>query len=109
MNAISLAPLVNGLIVPILVPLLMALAGWALNKVAAYAHFQISQGQRDLVDTAIANGIAYAQTKLPATVGIDGMVGQVVAYVLPKIPGALKFLGVTPASLEQLIIARLPK
>lgn len=106
---ISLAPLLNNFVFPILASVLMALAAWALNKVAAYAHFQISEGQRNLVETAIGNGIAYAEKLLPTEIVASSRVAAVVNYVLPKIPGALQFLGITPASLEQLIIARLPK
>jgi hypothetical protein len=110
MNAhIDLSPIVNGVVIPLLTPLLLVFATWALNKVAAYAHFQIQDGQRQVVGDAIANGLAYAEQKLAPyeNVTADQKVAAAVNYVLPKVPGALKTLGVTPEHLAQLVTAKL--
>lgn len=110
MIPVDLSVFVDNLVLPILTPLLIALVGWAAQRVAAYAHFQISDGQRALVATAVTNGIAFAQQKLGPyeKVNADAHIGAVLAYVLPKIPDALKSLGITPDHLAQIITAKLP-
>ena len=108
---VDLSPLVDGVVIPLLVPTVLALGGWAMTRVGAYFHFQISDGQRQVVETAIANGIAWAQSHVAAgeTVTLDAKVAKAVEYVLPKIPAALKWLGITPDHLAQLVEARLTK
>lgn len=110
MTAIDLAPLVNGVVIPLITPVLLAVATWALTKVAGYAHFQIQDGQRRVVSDAIDHGIAYAQKALASheTVNADATVAAAVNYILPKVPGALASLGVTGDHLAQLVTARLP-
>jgi hypothetical protein len=111
MTPIDLTPLVDQVLVPIVSTVLVGVATWALTKVAAYAHFQISDGQRKVVADAITNGIAYAEKQLAGNgviVSADAKVAAAVNYVLPKVPGALKALGVTPEHLAQIIAAKLP-
>ena len=111
MITLDLAPLINGVIVPLFVPVVLAAAGWAVSRIAKVAHFTLQDGQRRLVDTAIANGVAYVEKTLPAheTLSVDDKVAAVANYVVPKIPGALKSLGITGDHLAELVTARLPK
>jgi hypothetical protein len=106
---LDLSPIVNGVIVPLLTPVLLGFAMWALNKVAAFAHFQVQDGQRQMVSAAIDNAIAYAAKTLgpKEVVGVDAHVAAAAAYLMPKIPGALKSLNVTPEHLRQIIAAKL--
>jgi len=109
--AIDLSPLINQVVLPLLTPVVVAVATWAVAKIGAYAHFQFSAGQRSVVETAIQNGIAFAESRLAGktTVQVSDKVAAVYDYVEPKVPGALKALNITPDHLEQLIEARLPK
>lgn len=106
---IDLSPLINGVILPLLTPVLLAVATWAATKVAAYAHFQIQDGQRALLSSAIDNAIAYAEQLLAGkeSVTANDKVATAVNYLLPKVPDALKSLGVTPEHLAQIITAKL--
>lgn len=107
---IDLAPTINTVVIPMLSAGVLAVFGWAGAMIAAHFHFQISAGQRQLVETAIANGLALVQAKLAPgeTLKADAAVAQVAGYVLPKIPGALAWLKITPDALTSLIAARLP-
>ena len=107
---LDLAPLVNGVIVPLLIPVILAFASWAITRIAAVAHFQLLDGQRRLLEQAITNGLAYVEKTLGPheTVSVDAKVAGVVNYVAPKVPGALKSLGITGDHLAQLVTARLP-
>lgn len=108
---IDLSPLVNQVVIPLLTPVLIGVATWALTRVAAYAHFQIQDGQRQLIATVVDNGVAYAEQLLAGkeTVTASDKVATALNYVLPKVPGALKSMGVTPEHLAQMVTAKLPK
>lgn len=110
MTTIDLSPLVNGVILPLLAPVLLAVVTWAATKVAALAHIQIQDSQRDVLTAAVNNGLAFAEQKLAGYehVSADDKVAAAVNYILPKVPDALKGLGVTPEHLAQLVTARLP-
>lgn len=107
--AVDLSPLVNQIIVPILETGLSVVAAWVLARVGAYFHFQIQDGQRKVVSDAIDNGIALAQHKLASgeVVHLDQQVAAVVDYVMPKVPGALKALGVSADHLAEVAKAKL--
>jgi hypothetical protein len=107
---VDLAPLVNGVLFPLVSGGLVAVVGWAVKKAGDYFHFQVQAGQRQLLETAIGNGIAFAEKALASheSVSVDARVAVAAQYVLPKVPGALASLGITPQHLEQLITARLP-
>lgn len=107
---IDLSPLINGVIIPLLTPILIALVGWAATKVAALAHIQIQDSQRAVIGDAVTNGLAFAEQKLAPyeQVTADQKVAAAVNYILPKVPDALKSLGITPQHLMDLVTARLP-
>ncbi len=106
---IDFSPLINQVLIPLITSVLLALAGVAMAKVAAYAHIKVQDSQRDVLSAAITNGIAYAAGTLPKTAKCDAHVAEAVNYILPKVPGALKGLGVTPEHLAQLVTAQLSK
>ena len=108
--AIDLAPIVDGVIFPVLQSVLLAAVSWAVYKVAAYAHFQVTDGQRAFLISAVDNAIAFAQQKLAGheTITAPQQVAEALNYLLPKVPGTLKALNVTPGHLQDIITARLP-
>lgn len=107
--AVDLSPLVNQVLIPLIETGLSAVAGWVLMKVGAYFHFQIQDGQRKVVNDAIDNGVALAQASLAGgeTIHVDEKVAAVVDYVAPKVPGAMKALGITPDHLADIAKAKL--
>lgn len=107
---IDLAPIVNGVIVPLLTPALIAAITWAAARIGKLAHIQLQDSQRALLATAIDNAIAYAEQLLAgkAQVQASDKVATAVNYLLPKAPEALKSLGVTPEHLAQMVTAKLP-
>ncbi len=111
MSMIDLAPLVNQVVIPIITPVLLGVATWALTRVAKYAHFQVQDSQRKLVLDVVDNAVAYAEKMLAgkASVTVNDKVATAVNYILPKVPDALKAVGITPEHLAQIVTARLPK
>jgi hypothetical protein len=111
---IDLSPIVNGIIVPLLTPVLGAAFLWVAYKVSSLFHFHIQQGQRALLEKAISNGLNYASMKLgetPMTLSThSAAISTVASYVNKAAPGAVKALGLDKASgsLAAAIIARLP-
>lgn len=111
-SVIDLAPILNQIVVPILVPIVTALAGLALAKIAQLAHFNLQDGQRALVLAAVDNAIAFAEQKLAGqavTITADQKIAAAVNYLLPKIPQALSALKITPAHLGEIVAARIPQ
>lgn len=108
-GVIDLSPVVNQVIVPVLASVLIAVVIWAVQRAGAFFHFTISDGQRQLVSTAVDNAIAYAQTTLAPKEKITttDIVAEAVNYLLPKIPDTLKALGITPDHLADLVTAKL--
>lgn len=107
---IDLSPIVSGVIVPLITPVVLALAAYALKRVASLAHISIQDSQRKVVEGAIQNGIKFAVSKLgPVNVAASDQVTAAVNYILPKVPGALNGLGITPDHLTEMVQARLPQ
>jgi len=109
---IDLAPLIDGVVAPILSAVLMALASWALVKIAGLLHIQISDSQRNVVLNAIPHALTFAEQKLlakGATFTASEQVAEALNYLAPKVSGALAWLGITPEHLAEMVTARLPK
>jgi len=107
---IDLAPLVNQVVIPLAVPVLTAAGSWVAYKVAAFFHVRIQDSQRDLINAVIYRGIAYASTKVPSSIPVTaggGVKDLAATYVIDHIPGALRSLGITPASLGTMVESRL--
>ena len=111
MTAIDLAPTINQVVLPLLSAGLLAMLTWAVQRLGAFFHIKLQDSQRAVLSAAVTNGIAYAQQMLGPheDITVDGKVAAAVEYVLPKVPGALKSLGVTPDHLSQLVTAQLPQ
>ena len=111
MTTIDLAPTVNQVVLPLLSAGLLGVLTWALQRAGAFFHMQIQDSQRALLSAAITNGIAYAQQLLAGreNVTLGDKAAAAAAYVIPKVPGAMKALGVTPDHLEQLVTSQLPQ
>lgn len=108
-SQISLGPVLTGTVLPILQAILLALASWGATMIAARFHLTVSSAFQAMVDKAIADGVAYAGTKLgAATLTGPAGVAEVVSYVSALVPTALKWLGVTPDSLAKMVTAKLP-
>lgn len=109
-TTIDLAPLVNGVLIPLLAPALLGVLTWAGARLSLLLHIKLQDSQRAVLSAAVTNAIAYAQQRLAAreTVLVSDQVATAVNYILPKIPGALKSLGVTPQHLAELVTAQLP-
>ena len=111
---VDLSPIVNGLVVPLLTPIISAALLWLIYKVGSLFHIKIQDSQRALLETAISNGITFAQSKvasLPESVTISNpVIAQAAAYVTKTAPGALTALGLDKdsAALAAAITARLP-
>ena len=111
MTTIDVAPIINQVVVPILSAVLLTALSWAATRIASYFHIKLQDSQRAVLSTAVNNGIAYAQQALAGreNVTLGDKASLAVSYILPKVPGALKSLGVTPDHLSQLVTAQLPQ
>ena len=109
MTTIDLVPIINQVVVPILSAVLLAVLAWAAQRIAVFFHIKIQDSQRAVLSAAVSNGIAYAGHALAGreNITVSDTAAAAVEYVLPKVPGALKALGVTPDHLSQLVTAQL--
>lgn len=112
---VDIAPLINQVVVPLLGALGGLLVTWLVAKVCGWLGIQANSQVAGVLETAMQNGLAFAQSQLKDKVG-NGVVpidvkNQVIAtaanYVIAHTPGAMKTLGVDQASLIQKIEARL--
>lgn len=106
---IDLAPLLNGVVIPLAVPVVSGAASWALLKVAQHFHIQIQDSQRAALNDAIYHAINWgARSMTPDSVKIrSGEVTEAAYnYTVSHVPGIMRSLGVTPESLRSMIQAR---
>ena len=109
-TTISLAPLVDQWILPVLGSVLTGLAAWAVAHVGFLARLTAQASQRALVLQVIDNGISWAEgvlAKQPISFAATGKTGLAVQYVTSMVPAALTSLGVTPAKLTQIVDAKI--
>ncbi len=108
--SIDFAPIVNGVVIPLLSTVLLGVAGWAMTWVGKHFRFQVQTNQRALVDQMIVNEITAVQSLLAGKENVPAsqVVTTAANFVMAKIPAALNALNITPARLEQLIAAKLP-
>lgn len=107
MTTIDLAPLYAD-VAPLLVAVLVALASWALHRIAQKFHIDALDSHRDVLASAITSGVALAVKQLPQGASVDSKIAVAVNYITPKVPDALKALKVTPENLASIIAAKLP-
>lgn len=108
---IDLSPIVNGIIIPILMPLVLALAGWATTRILDALKVSRDSALRARLISAVDNAIAYASNKAAAqgiTITADQKVADAIAYLEPKLSDTIKKLKVGN-HLQDLVMARLPQ
>lgn len=107
---VDLNPIVDQVILPALVPIVGAAITWAALKIAQLAHLPVSAASREVLASAINNGLAAVEKdengKIPP-VQAPQAVAKVVSYVNTTVPGALKTLGVSPAALGAVIATKI--
>lgn len=113
-TAVDLSPLLTPLI-QIAGLVLTGLVGWAATRVAAYAHISSQNSLLQSVLAAVDRGINYGQQVATAAAQKDATVNvtsatqaAAVQYVTSKLPGTLAKLGMTPAHVADLVLAKLP-
>jgi len=111
---IDLTPLAN-LGLQILVPIVLAVGGLAIGRVARWLHLSNESQLRDALQLAATNGAAFAMSQVGA-IGAAGGLSVVVkskviaagaCYVLAHVPDAAKKLGASQAVIERLVEAKL--
>lgn len=114
MSVVDLRPLVDQVIIPLAEAGIAPIVAWIAVRAEKFLRIQQHSKQADALEGAIWNAIHFglnrAQTTLDgkASVHTKGVVTTVaVKYLLPKIPGILKSLGITPEGLRERVEARL--
>lgn len=116
MAVIDFTPIIDQVVFPILAAVVTPFVTWAVWKVGQLTHITIQQAQAQVIENALVNGINFALSRAQAFADQHGtlptksdVIAEATNYVVPKVPGALKTLGITPAGVAQRIEARLPK
>lgn len=111
---VDLSPVLN-VVIQIAALVLMGLAAWIAQKAAAWLHISTQSALFQNVLDAVDRGIAYGQQQAAAKVaaGVPVQVNNAVAasaanYVITKMPDTLTSLGMTPAHVADLVLAKLP-
>ena len=119
MTTVNLAPLVDQVLVPLLLTVLTGFASWAVAQMSAavtrWFHVKVSAQQAQVIENAIQNGINLAVHKVGVTLDAHSTVdvkNQAVAvalgYALPKVTEEMAAVGISPETLAERILARLP-
>lgn len=119
-TAINFAPILEQLL-QVFGLLLAGVVAWAVNKAKGYLEAQtnikLDAQATALIETAVHNGVKYAQAQLSTIVkGTDlsvdvkhPVVAEAANYVITHVPEALARLGVTNQHLSEKILAKLPQ
>jgi hypothetical protein len=112
MSTIDLAPVVDNIVIPLLAPIVMVIAGWAAAKLATFLGLK-NDDKRRLVLTHVADQAAQAAINLAQEQPLkfqtrNAQVAKAVDFINTNAPGAVKALGLTPEAVENLVHARLP-
>ena len=112
MMTIDLAPTINNVIIPILTPIVLALAGWAAQRLATFLGLKNDDKRRlvlvHVADQAAQAAINIAQEHPMKFETRDARVAKAVDFINTNAPDAVKALGLTPEAVENLVHARLP-
>jgi hypothetical protein len=111
---IDLTPLAN-LGIQILVPVVLAVGGVAIGRLARWFHLGSEAQLRDALQLAATNGAAFAMSQVGAIGAAGGLSvavkSRVIAagagYVLAHVPDAAKKLGASQETIERLVEAKL--
>lgn len=107
--------LLTTFLLPIVSVLAAAIAGWLANLLRVKFGLEIEQKHRDALQTALANaaGLAIAKGKdLLADKSIsvgNPAVADAVNYVVAAVPDALKYFGLTPERVAEMVQAKIGK
>jgi hypothetical protein len=116
---LDLAPILTPAI-QVLTLVALAIAAWAVKRGADWFHISTTSSARTLVLDAVDNAISFAASQAQGRIATyqpaaDPRVAGAVNYLVQKVPGTLKLLGInvnTPAgqqAIADLVTARLPK
>lgn len=113
-TVIDFAPVVNAVLVPLLLALLGVLGTWVLTKLKTWLNLQNNDALSGVLETAMQNGLAFAQSKIPGLVPTaiafdtkSTLIATAANYVIAHAPDTMKMLGVDQAALIQKLEARL--
>lgn len=115
-TAVDFAPVLVNVVLPFAGSLLSILGLWALQQLSARFGLAKNAQLTSQIETAMTNGLAYAQSQLAARIAAGGPLAVDVKtdavsiagrYALDHVPDAIKALGITPDLLAQKIEARL--
>src|SRR5579864_2442517 len=102
-TSVDIGPLINQVVLPTVAAIGSVLAAWIAAKVAAYLNLQNTGQLSGILEVALQNGLAFAQSALKTRLPADGSVpidlkNEVLAtaanYALAHVPDTLKSLGV---------------
>lgn len=112
---IDLTPLVDQVIYPLIAACVAPFVALLVQKLTLFLHIKMEAQQQQALETALTNGINFALSRAKTYADANGVVvskssliQQAANYVLPKVPGTLKSLGITPDGVAERIEARLP-
>lgn len=114
MSIINLAPILQPAIQTAAL-ILTGVAAWAVNKLAGHFHLLQQATMQQAILKALDNGIAFAEAsaeKSAAGASVDvksALAATAADYVVSHFPAYIAKLGVTPESLAQTALAKLPK
>lgn len=122
MNAhdiVNFAPIINAVIIPSLQAIGIGVAtwfgAWLLNAASAYFKIPVTTATAQAFDAILQNSINYGVQKLGVTLDANSsvdvknaVVAEALTFAQPKAINEMKTLGITPASLSDRILARLP-
>jgi hypothetical protein len=90
-----------------------AFIGWAAAKFTSKTHVDIEAAYRDSLHSAAMTGVNLALAKIGGIVGSmtipakDAVIAEAAGWVIKSVPDALKYLQITPDSVERLIESKL--
>jgi len=114
-SVIDFAPLVNQVIMPLAIAVLGAVGTWAVVRFKTWLGIKQTSQLATTLDTALQNGLAFAQSQLPGVVANmplslatkNDVLAVAANYAITHVPDTLKALGVDQAMLLQKLEARL--
>lgn len=114
-TVVDLGPLINAVAVPLVMALGSVLVTWLTAKAAAFLGLKANDERAAILEKAMQNGLAFAQSQLQAKIGAgpipldvkNEIIATAAGYAVAHAPEAMKTLGVDPESLAQKLEARL--
>ena len=108
---VDCGPLVQQVVWPLLSAALLAVGAWGVQKLSTWLGIKNNEVLQNTVESALKNGLAYAQSKVgdvPLTVDVKNeIVATAANYTLGHIPSVLKKLGIDEKTLAEKLEARL--